>query len=99
MQDDHPQKAVQQSGRQLRYLLGSDHGWLGGFVFASPAPQLVSRDAWIGWADESRKTVTGHRFPDRSPLPAKTNHKPSGRCNQVTRISRVRDGSNDMARK
>ena len=47
--DDHPLGASQHAGRQLRYLIGSDHGWLGGFVFASPAPRLSARDAWIGW--------------------------------------------------
>ena len=35
--DDHPLGASQHAGRQLRYLLCSDHGLLGGFVFASPA--------------------------------------------------------------
>ena len=47
--DDHPLGASQHAGRQLRYLIGSEHGWLGGFVFASPAPRLSARDAWIGW--------------------------------------------------
>ena len=47
--DEHPQGAVQHGGRQLRYLVGSDHGWLGGFVFASPASTLGPRDRWIGW--------------------------------------------------
>ena len=37
LHDEHPQGAVQQSGRQLRYLITSDHGVWGGFVFASPA--------------------------------------------------------------
>ena len=60
MQDEHPQQAVQHSGRQLRYLLGSDHGWLGGFVFASPAHRLASRDAWIGWDTDGRKAGLQH---------------------------------------
>ncbi len=47
--DDHPLGASQHAGRQLRYLVGSDHGPLGGFVFASPAPRLSARDGWIGW--------------------------------------------------
>ena len=47
--DDHPLGASQHAGRQLRYLLCSDHGLLGGFVFASPAPRLSARDDWIGW--------------------------------------------------
>ena len=40
LRDEHPQGAVQHGGRQLRYLIGSDHGWLVGFVFASPCSAL-----------------------------------------------------------
>ena len=47
--DGHPLGASQHAGRQLRYLIVSEHGPLGGFVFASPAPRLSARDAWIGW--------------------------------------------------
>ena len=52
--DDHPLGASQHAGRQMRYLIGSEHGWLGGFVFASPAPRLSARDAWIGWDGAGR---------------------------------------------
>ena len=55
LRDEHPQGAVQHGGRQLRYLVGSDHGWLGGFVFASPASTLGPRDRWIGWEAEVRR--------------------------------------------
>ena len=37
------------------YLVTSDHGWLGGFVFASPAPKLSARDRWIGWDAAGRQ--------------------------------------------
>lgn len=47
--DDHPLGASQHAGRQLCYLLHSEHGLLGKFVFASPAPRLSARDRWIGW--------------------------------------------------
>ena len=55
MIEEHPQGAGPLVGRQLRYLIGSQHGWLGGFGFAAPALQLADRDAWIGWNAEQRR--------------------------------------------
>ncbi|MFV2045420.1 MAG: IS4 family transposase, partial [Anaerolineales bacterium] len=55
MIEEHPQGAGPLVGRQLRYLIGSQHGWLGGFGFAAPALQLADRDAWIGWDAEQRR--------------------------------------------
>lgn len=55
MIDDHPQGAGPLVGRQLRYLIGSQHGWLGGAGFAAAALQLADRDAWIGWDAEQRR--------------------------------------------
>jgi len=52
---EHPQGAGPLVGRQLRYLIGSQHGWLGGFGFAAPALQLAGRDEWIGWDAERRR--------------------------------------------
>ena len=52
---EHPQGAGPLVGRQLRYLIGSEHGWLGGFGFASAALALSDRDNWIGWDDATRK--------------------------------------------
>ena len=37
MLNEHPQGAGPLVGRQLRYLIGSQHGWLGGFGFAAAA--------------------------------------------------------------
>ena len=42
-------------GRQLRYLINSAHGLLGGLGFAAPALHLADRDAWIGWDREHRQ--------------------------------------------
>ncbi|RLA38908.1 MAG: IS4 family transposase [Gammaproteobacteria bacterium] len=42
-------------GRQLRYLIISRHGCLGGFGFAAAALQLGDRDKWIGWDREQRQ--------------------------------------------
>jgi hypothetical protein len=52
---EHPQGAGPLVGRQLRYLVGSAHGWLGGFGFAAPALQLADRDRWIGWDGQQRR--------------------------------------------
>jgi hypothetical protein len=53
---EHPQGAGPLVGRQLRYLIGSDHGWLGGLGFAAAALQLADRDKWIGWNAEQRRS-------------------------------------------
>jgi len=46
---EHPLKECRLFGRQLRYLIASDHGWLGGIGFGSAALHLEGRDDWIGW--------------------------------------------------
>ena len=55
MEGEHPQGAGPLVGRQVRYLIGSAHGWLGGFGFAAAALHLAERDAWIGWDGEQRR--------------------------------------------
>jgi len=55
MAGEHPQGAGPLVGRQVRYLIGSAHGWLGGFGFAAAALRLAARDAWIGWDEERRR--------------------------------------------
>ena len=52
---EHPRGAGPLVGRQLRYLLGSDHGWLGALGFAAAALHLDARDRWIGWDLETRR--------------------------------------------
>jgi hypothetical protein len=52
---EHPQGAGPLVGRQVRYLVGSEHGWLGAFGFAAAALQLAGRDRWIGWSAEQRR--------------------------------------------
>ena len=56
MIEEHPLGAGPLVGRQLRYLLGSEHGWLGGLGFAAAALQLADRDRWIGWDAEQRRS-------------------------------------------
>lgn len=52
---DHPRGATLLVGRQIRYLVGSEHGWLGGLGFSSAALQLEDRDRWIGWDLDQRR--------------------------------------------
>lgn len=46
---EHPQGDRIITGRQLRYLVWSDHGLLGALGVSSSALHLESRDRWIGW--------------------------------------------------
>jgi len=54
MLTEHPLGECRLVGRQLRYLIASDHGWLGGVGFSSAALYLESRDEWIGWSGAQR---------------------------------------------
>src|SRR5580765_792099 len=51
----HPLKAAPLVGSQLRYLIGSAHGWLGAIGFGPPAWHLGPRDQWIGWSSQARR--------------------------------------------
>ena len=55
MIEEHPLGAGPLVGRQVRYLVGSEHGWLGALGFAAAALQLADRDRWIGWDAEQRR--------------------------------------------
>ena len=52
---EHPLGSGMFVGRQLRYLINSSHGYLGGIGFAAPALQLSKRDKWIGWDKDQRQ--------------------------------------------
>jgi hypothetical protein len=52
---EHPQQDRRLVGRQLRYLVGSEHGWLGAIGFSASALRLEARDQWIGWTDEQQQ--------------------------------------------
>jgi hypothetical protein len=52
---EHPQGAGPLVGAQMRYLIGSDHGWLGGLGFGAAALNLADRDRWIGWDAATRR--------------------------------------------
>lgn len=55
MLGEHPQGAGPLVGTQIRYLIGSEHGWLGGFGFAASALKLADRERWIGWDEATRR--------------------------------------------
>ena len=55
MAREHPRGAVQHAGAQLRYLIVSAHGTLGGMGFAASALALAARDRWMGWEEATRK--------------------------------------------
>jgi hypothetical protein len=57
MLSEHPIKAVDFVGRQVKYLISSEHGWLGGMAFSSSAIHLEPRDNWIGWDWEERQQL------------------------------------------
>ena len=52
---EHPHGTTTFVGCQIRYLIGSAHGWLGALGFSASALYLRARDAWMGWSDEQRK--------------------------------------------
>jgi hypothetical protein len=54
MIQQHPCGDAPLSGPQLRYLIGSEHGWLGAMGFGPAAFALGARDQWIGWSTAAR---------------------------------------------
>lgn len=52
---EHPQGAGPLVGAQMRYLIDSEHGWLGALGFAAAALNLADRDQWIGWDAPTRR--------------------------------------------
>ena len=56
MAHEHPRGAGPFVGHQVRYLVGSAHGWLGAVGFAASARRLNARDTWMGWDDAHRCT-------------------------------------------
>ncbi len=61
MLQEHPRGAGPLVGAQMRYLIDSEHGWLGGLGFGASALQLKDRDHWIGW-DHSTRQAHLHRI-------------------------------------
>jgi len=55
MQAHHPLGDGPLCGAQLRYLIRSKQGILGGLSFSAAAWRLGVRDQWIGWSDSMRE--------------------------------------------
>jgi hypothetical protein len=55
MEAYHPLGSGPLCGAQMRYLIGSEAGYLGGLSFSAGAWRLAARDGWIGWDEERRK--------------------------------------------
>jgi hypothetical protein len=75
---EHPQGAGPLVGAQMRYLIGSAHGWLGGLGFGAAAIQLADRDRWIGW-DAAKRREHLHRVVSLSRFLI----RPSVRCHNL----------------
>jgi len=54
MIQQHPCGDAPLVGPQLRYLIGSEQGWLGALGFGPAAFLLGARDQWIGWSTRAR---------------------------------------------
>lgn len=54
MQAHHPLGDGPLCGAQLRYLINSEQGILGGLSFSAAAWRLGVRDEWIGWSEGTR---------------------------------------------
>ena len=78
MAREHPQGAGPLVGAQMRYLIGSEHGWLGGLGFGASAIKLADRDQWIGW-DVSQQREHLHRVIGMSRFLI----RPSVRCHNL----------------
>lgn len=75
---EHPLEDCRLVGRQLRYLIGSDHGWLGAIGFGSCALHLRARDEWIEWDPSTRK-----RFQERLINMTRFLIRPQVRCENL----------------
>lgn len=60
MIQQHPCGDAPLSGPQLRYLIGSEQGWLGALGFGPAAFTLGARDQWIGWSSAARVSQLRH---------------------------------------
>lgn len=56
MNAHHPLGGGPLCGAQIRYLVITEWGCIGGLSFSAPAWRLGARDEWIGWDDAGRRT-------------------------------------------
>ncbi len=72
---EHPRGMTTFAGRQVRYLIGSAHGWLGAAGFSAAALRTAARDRWMAWDDETRRAHL-----DRVVCLSRFLIRPSARC-------------------
>ncbi len=53
--EEHPRGASRFIGAQRKYLIHSEHGYLGALGFSASCLRLASRDTWMGWSDVERQ--------------------------------------------
>jgi hypothetical protein len=71
MQAHHPLGGGPLCGAQMRYLVRSEEGYLGGLSFSAAAWRLGARDQWIGWDEERRKAGLEKKQPISNPSNSK----------------------------
>ncbi|MDE0222930.1 MAG: IS4 family transposase [Spirochaetaceae bacterium] len=52
---EHPHGLTTFAGCQVRYLVGSAHGWLGAAGFCAAARRVAARERWVAWSEEQRR--------------------------------------------
>ena len=52
---EHPHGMTTFAGCQIRYLVGSAHGWLGAAGFSAAALRVSARDRWMAWSEDQRR--------------------------------------------
>ena len=72
---EHPCGLATFAGCQVRYLVGSAHGWLGAAGFSAAALRVAARDRWMAWSDEQRRAHL-----DRVVCLSRFLIRPSARC-------------------
>ena len=72
---EHPRGLATFAGCQVRYLVGSAHGWLGAAGFSAAALRVAARDRWMAWSDEQRRAHL-----DRVVCLSRFLIRPSARC-------------------
>ena len=63
------------AGCQIRYPVGSAHGWLGAAGFSAAALRVSARDRWMAWSEEQRR-----EHPNRVVCLSRFLIRPSVRC-------------------
>jgi len=57
---EHPIGVTKFAGHQKKYLISSDHGYLGAIGFSASALYLSARDQWMGWSRSQQQAHLPH---------------------------------------